>query len=411
MRESDAATVPESDTHREGFALRAILAAAARIEIGRLTVFVPSGRRHQFAGPRPGPDATLVLRAPRAARRILFGGNVGFAEAYMDGEIDSPDLAALLELAARNEAAINDIHYGKASRLGAAVGLARRLWHALRPNTRRGSKRNIAYHYDLGNEFYRRWLDPSMAYSSAVYRDGAADLEEAQRAKFARMAELLAVRPGQRVLEIGCGWGSFAAYLAREFRAHVTAITVSREQLTHTQARVQKEGLGDLVEARFVDYRDVEGRFDRIASIEMFEAVGEKYWPAYFGKLRDSLAPGGRAALQIITIADRFFESYRGGVDFIQRYIFPGGMLPSDAALKAQFDRAGLTLDRQDFFGLDYAETLAEWNRCFQRAWPEIQTLGFDQRFKRMWEFYLAYCEAGFRSGSTDVTQVALVRT
>jgi cyclopropane-fatty-acyl-phospholipid synthase len=410
MRESEATAVPQADIRRESFALRAILMAAARIELGELTVFTPTGHRHVFAGARPGPVATLSLRTKRAARRILFGGNVGFAEAYMDGDIDTPGLAALLELAVRNEAAIDDIHYGKATKLASVVGLARKFWHALRANTRNGSKRNIAYHYDLGNEFYRRWLDPSMAYSSAVYADGAKDLEAAQQAKFARMAAMMGVKPGQKVLEIGCGWGSFAAYLAREFRAHVTAITVSREQLAHTQARVQKEGLGDLVEARFVDYRDIEGRYDRIASIEMFEAVGEKYWPAYFGKLRDSLVPGGRAALQIITIADRFFDSYRNGVDFIQRYIFPGGMLPSDAALKAEIARAGLTLDRQSNFGLDYAETLAEWDRRFQRAWPEIQGLGFDTRFKRMWEFYLAYCEVGFRARSIDVTQVALVR-
>ncbi len=410
MRESDATALPQADIRRESFALRAILMAAARIELGELTVFTPTGYRHLFAGARPGPVATLSLHTKRAARRILFGGNVGFAEAYMDGDIDTPDLAALLELAALNEAAIDDIHYGKATKLAAVAGLARRFWHALRANTRSGSKRNIAYHYDLGNEFYRRWLDPSMAYSSAVYSDGAKDLEAAQQAKFARMAAMMGVKPGQKVLEIGCGWGSFAAYLAKEFRAHVTAITVSREQLAHTQARVQKEGLGDLVEPRFVDYRDVEGRFDRIASIEMFEAVGEKYWPAYFGKLRDSLTPGGRAALQIITIADRFFDSYRNGVDFIQRYIFPGGMLPSDAALKAEIARAGLTLDGQSNFGLDYAETLAEWNRRFQRAWPEIQGLGCDTRFKRMWEFYLAYCEAGFRARSIDVTQVAIVR-
>jgi len=381
MRESDTAALPQGDIHHESFALRAILAAAARIELGRLTVLTPGGRRHVFAGTRPGPAASLTLHTPRAARRILFGGNVGFAEAYMDGDLDTPDLPALLELAARNEAAIDDIHYGRVSRLGAAIGYARRFWHALRANTRSGSARNIAYHYDLGNEFYRRWLDPSMAYSSAVFADGARDLEAAQQAKFARMAALLDVKPGEKVLEIGCGWGSFAAYLAREFRAKVTAITLSREQLAHTQEKVKREGLG------------------------------EKYWPAYFGKLRDSLAPGGRAALQIITIADRFFDSYRSGVDFIQRYIFPGGMLPSDAALKAQIARAGLAVDRQSNFGLDYAETLAEWNRRFQRAWPEIQGLGFDTRFKRMWEFYLAYCEAGFRAGSIDVTQVSLVRS
>ncbi len=409
MREHDTARAGAVGT-ADGFAFRAILMAAARIEIGELSITGPDGKCRVFKGARPGPGAGLALRTHRAARRVLFGGNVGFAEAYMDGELDADDLPALLELAARNEAALNDIHYGRASRLAPVVGLARRLWHALRANTRAGSKRNIAYHYDLGNEFYRRWLDPSMAYSSAVFADGARDLEAAQQAKFARMAKMLAVEPGQKVLEIGCGWGSFAAFLAREFRAKVTAITVSKEQLAHTQARVQKEGLGDLVEARFVDYRDVEGQFDRVASIEMFEAVGEKYWPAYFGKLRECLAPGGRAALQIITIADRFFESYRSGVDFIQRYIFPGGMLPSDGALKSEIDRAGLKLDGQFNFGLDYAETLAEWNRRFQRAWPEIQSLGFDRRFKRMWEFYLAYCEAGFRAGSIDVTQVSLVR-
>jgi cyclopropane-fatty-acyl-phospholipid synthase len=408
MSATDAA--PARAPAGDGFALRAILMAAARIEIGELSIEAPDGRRHAFKGNTPGPAAGLKLRTHRAARRILFGGNVGFAEAYMDGEIDADDLPVLLELAARNEAALNDIHYGRASLLAPVVGLARRLWHALRANTRTGSKRNIAYHYDLGNEFYRRWLDPSMAYSAAVFADGARDLEAAQQAKFARMAKMMAIEPGQKVLEIGCGWGAFAAFLAREFRAKVTAITVSKEQLVHTQAKVQKEGLGDLVEARFVDYRDVEGRFDRIASIEMFEAVGEKYWPAYFGKLRDCLAPGGRAALQTITIADRFFESYRTGVDFIQRYIFPGGMLPSDGALKTEIDRAGLRLEGQFNFGLDYAETLAEWNRRFQRAWPEIQSLGFDGRFKRMWEFYLAYCEAGFRARSIDVTQVALVR-
>jgi cyclopropane-fatty-acyl-phospholipid synthase len=410
MRDTEATALPAAKRRSEGFALRAILMAASRIELGDLTLFTPDGYRHHFVGSRPGPSATLSLCTKRAARRILFGGNVGFAEAYMDGDMDTPDLAAMLDLAIRNGNAIDDIHYGKATRLAAGVNLARRLWHALRANTRTGSKRNIAYHYDLGNEFYRRWLDPSMAYSSAVYSQGANDLESAQQAKFAAMARMMAIEPGQRVLEIGCGWGSFAAYLAREFKAKVTAITVSREQLAHTAARVQQEGLVDLVEPKFVDYRDVEGRFDRIASIEMFEAVGEKYWPAYFGKLRDCLVPGGRAALQIITIADRYFEGYRNGVDFIQRYIFPGGMLPSDTALKEQIARAGLVLDRQTCFGRDYAETLDEWNRRFQRAWPEIEKLGFDTRFKRMWEFYLNYCAVGFRAESIDVTQVGLVR-
>jgi cyclopropane-fatty-acyl-phospholipid synthase len=407
MRADDTS---QADFDTPGFALKAVMMAATQIAAGRLEVVLPGGGRHVFEGKQPGPTATLIFNHPRAARRLLFGGNVGFAEAYMDGDWDSPDLAALLELAARNESAFNELHYGKASALAPTLNWARRMWHALRANTRNGSKKNIAYHYDLGNAFYTKWLDPTMAYSSAVFEPGAGDLEAAQHAKFRRMAEKLDIRPGQRVLEIGCGWGGFATYLAREFQAKVTAITVSKEQLAHTQAKVQREGLGERVEARFVDYRDVDGRFDRIASIEMFEAVGEKYWPAYFGKLRDALAPGGRAALQIITIADRFFDSYRSGVDFIQRYIFPGGMLPSNEALAREYERAGLQLDRQEFFGLDYARTLAEWNQRFQARWHEIEKLGFDRRFKRMWEFYLAYCEAGFRSRATDVTQIALVR-
>jgi cyclopropane-fatty-acyl-phospholipid synthase len=401
MREADRSN---------GWALGAMLMAAQRIEIGTVTLVLPDGAVRTYRGASPGPSAKLIVRDKRAARRLLFGGNVGFAEAYIDGDWDTPDLAALLELAARNEAACNDLHYGQASALAPAVNLARRLWHALRANSRAGSRKNIAHHYDLGNAFYAHWLDPTMAYSSAVYEPGTDDLESAQRAKFRRMAEKLDVQPGQRVLEIGCGWGGFAAYLAKEFQAKVTAITVSKEQLEHTQAKVQREGLNERVEARFVDYRDVDGRYDRIASIEMFEAVGEKYWPAYFGKLREALAPGGRAALQIITIADKFFDGYRSGVDFIQRYIFPGGMLPSEAALAREYERAGLTLAKQEYFGLDYARTLAEWNARFQAKWSEIEPLGFDARFKRMWEFYLAYCEAGFRAGSTNVTQVALVR-
>jgi cyclopropane-fatty-acyl-phospholipid synthase len=291
-----------------------------------------------------------------------------------------------------------------------AVTALRRLWHRLHDNTRRGSRRNIAHHYDLGNAFYERWLDPSMTYSSAVFEREDDDLRAAQEAKYRRLARMMDLAPEQRVLEIGCGWGGFAEVAAKEFGARVTAITVSREQLDFARRRIQREGLAERVEARFVDYRDVEGRFDRVASIEMFEAVGERHWPVYFGKVRDVLEPGGRAALQIITIADRWFEGYRRGVDFIQRYIFPGGMLPSMEALHRQWERAGLALDRAEFHGQHYARTLAEWNRRFQSAWHELEPMGFDRRFKRMWEFYLAYCEAGFRTGSTDVLQAALVR-
>jgi cyclopropane-fatty-acyl-phospholipid synthase len=323
----------------------------------------------------------------------------------MDGDWETPDLPALLTLAAMNDEALLERYYGL--RWAAAL---RRLWHVGRANTRAGSRRNIAYHYDLGNAFYERWLDGSMTYSSAVFAREDETLAEAQANKYRRVAEKLEIAPGASVLEIGCGWGGFARLIAREFGARVTAITVSRQQCDYARKRAHEDGLADRIDVRLVDYRDVEGRFDRVASIEMLEAVGERYWPVFFAKLRDNLNDGGRAALQVITIADRWFDSYRRSVDFIQRYIFPGGMLPSPTALRRLAEQAGLTVAREEFFGPHYARTLAEWQRRFQAAWPELSPMGFDRRFKRMWEYYLAYCEAGFRAGSIDVTQVALVR-
>ena len=381
------------------------LMLATRIRAGSLEIAVPDGRVYRVAGATDGPAADIRIVRARAARRLLLGGSVGFGESYMDGDWETRDLRALLALAALNEDHLDDVHAG-----ARMVNAVRRAWHRLQDNTRAGSRRNIARHYDLGNAFYARWLDPTMTYSSAVFESPAQDLSAAQAAKYRRLAEKLALRPDDRVLEIGCGWGGFAEVAAREFGARVTAITVSKEQLDFARRRIQKAGLGERVEAKFVDYRDVEGRFDKVASIEMFEAVGERHWPTYFAKIRDALEPGGRAALQVITIADRWFDSYRRGVDFIQRHIFPGGMLPSMTALRQQFDRAGLALDRAEFYGQHYAATLAEWNRRFQAAWPDLATMGFDRRFKRMWEFYLAYCEAGFRAGSIDVVQAALVR-
>jgi cyclopropane-fatty-acyl-phospholipid synthase len=385
--------------------LRMFLDVAQRLDHGTLAITMPDGRAFRFAGRKPGPDATLIIHHPRAIRRLLLGGTIGFAESFMEGDWETPDLTALLELACANDDALTKVTGG-----GRVLALVRRLWHVWHANTRSGSKRNIAYHYDLGNQFYERWLDPTMTYSSAVFTAPQQELAVAQANKYRAIAEKLDVRPNQKVLEIGCGWGGFASFIAREFGCKVTAITVSKEQLAYTQERIQREGLGERVEARFLDYRDLAGRFDRIASIEMFEAVGEKYWPAFFGKVRESLEPGGRAALQVITIADRWYDSYRRSVDYIQRYIFPGGMLPSVSALSSEIRQAGLDLARQDFFGPDYARTLAEWRQRFVTAWPEIAPMGFDARFKRMWEFYLAYCEAGFRAQTIDVTQVALVR-
>jgi cyclopropane-fatty-acyl-phospholipid synthase len=277
-----------------------------------------------------------------------------------------------------------------------------RLRHLLKANSKSGSRRNIAFHYDLGNDFYRLWLDRSMTYSSAIYENPEQSLEDAQQAKQQRILELLTLNGGERVLEIGCGWGSLAAGLARH-GARVTAVTLSAQQLAGAQAFIAAESSADRVELRLQDYREVEGSFDRIVSIEMLEAVGEEYWPAYFTTLRARLRAGGKAVLQVITIREDGFERYRKSTDFIQRYIFPGGLLPSKAVIAEQAVRAGFSLTSVASFGDSYAITLVEWRRRFLSAWPEIEQLGFGPSFRRLWEYYLSYCEAGFRIGAIDV--------
>jgi cyclopropane-fatty-acyl-phospholipid synthase len=383
-----------------------VLRLARNISYGTLHVRLPDGQRHSFAGAEPGPDATLILNNGRVARRFLVGGSVGFAESYIDGDWDSPDLAGLLELLDRNYAAWSGHYDGRPM-----ARLARRVMHLLRGNSRRGSRRNIHAHYDLGNEFFAAWLDPTLTYSSARFEAGAEDLESAQLEKYRSLARLIGLAPGQKLLEIGSGWGGFAILAAREFGARVRSLTISRAQHDYASRRVQQLGLNEQVEIALRDYRDVDGRYDRIASIEMFEAVGEAWWPTFFGKVRDALVPGGMAGMQIITIADRYFADYRKGTDFIQRYVFPGGMLPSPTALRQQLARAGLSLRDQVAFGASYARTLGIWGRSFDAAWERVAGLGFDERFRRIWTYYLAYCEAGFRTGSTDVVQLVAARS
>lgn len=381
---------------------RALLKRLQRIEHGRLTLVTPGGTVLGFGGISAEPAVTIAIHDAAVARRLIFGGTIGFGEAYMDGLWDSPDLVALILLAVANERAL-----GLDDDTSVAMRLVERVRHALRRNSRRGSARNIAYHYDLGNDFYAAWLDPGMTYSAAMFASETDSLETAQQRKYARVAALLELAPGQSVLEIGCGWGGFAE-LAAARGSRVTGLTLSRAQRDYARARLHSAGLA--AEIWLQDYRDVPGRYDRIASIEMIEAVGEKQWPLYFGRLRELLAPGGIAVLQAITIDEARFASYRRCPDFIQRYIFPGGMLPSPTALRRATAAAGLRLVEGPRFGLSYARTLALWQTQFQAAWPRIAALGFDRRFKRMWEYYLAYCEAGFRARTLDVGLYRLER-
>jgi len=381
------------------------MALLARLAIGRLTVILPDGRQVTFEGREPGPSATVRLKDTGVVRRFMLGGDLGFAEAFIEDMAESPDLPALVELFCRNKAAIQ--HHTRAHPL---AKMLRRVLHLLNRNSRTGARRNISYHYDLGNAFYERWLDPTMTYSSALYEGSQQDLEAAQRAKYHRMAQDLALKEDDRVLEIGCGWGGFAEVAARDYGAHVHGITLSTEQLAYARNRAAEAGLADRVTFELRDYRDVEGRYDAIASIEMFEAVGEKYWPAFFTTLGDRLKEGGRAALQIITIDADSFDDYRRHPDFIQRYIFPGGMLPTREHVLDHAAKVGLAARDERAFGLDYARTLAEWRERFLATWPEVESLGFDARFKRMWLYYLAYCEGGFRSGNIDVRHFAFQR-
>ncbi len=376
----------------------------ARIVIGRLHVVTPEGERLSSGGSLPGPQAMMVLRRWRAMRRLLLDGDVGLAHAYRDGDFTTPDLTALIELGARNDATLRALVSGTWP-----ARLLNRLRHWRNANSRVGSRRNIPAHYDLGNAFYGHWLDASMTYSSALYTAPTQSLEAAQQDKLDRIIEMLALEGGEHVLEIGCGWGALAERLAQR-GCRVTAVTLSPAQLAFAQRRIAEAGLAERVELRLQDYRDITGQFDRIVSIEMFEAVGEKYWPTYFSKLDQCLKPGGKAGLQIITIKPESYQEYHDNPDFIQKYVFPGGMLPTREHLVSLGRAANLAMVKDFGFGLDYARTLGEWRERFWSVWDRVRPLGFDERFRRLWEFYFFYCEAGFRARNIDVRQVVFAK-
>ncbi len=380
-------------------------ARAERLNKGRLDVVLPDGRRFRAQGAKPGHVAELHVHDADLFARLIREGDLGFAESYMEGGWTTPDLQAFMDL-------INDDNpsvYDEAVGMGLLRALER-LRHWLRANSKAQARKNISHHYDLGNDFYSLWLDESMTYSAGIFTTGQESLEAAQEAKYAALVDRMGVKPGDHVLEIGCGWGGFAEYAAAQRGLKVTGLTISQAQYDYAIARMARLGLSDQVEIRLQDYRDTKGSFDGIASIEMFEAVGEKYWPRYFKAVQERLKPGAQAVIQIIMVSDQRFVSYRKHVDFIQKYIFPGGMLGAPTPVRQAAEAQGLQFVATHDFGKSYSETLRRWNDAFQAHWPEIASMGYDTRFKHMWEFYLTSCAGAFRSGICDVTQLVLHR-
>lgn len=370
---------------------------------GSLDITLPDRRRFTFRGEQSGTNAVIDLRDTNAVRSVVVQGDIGFAESYMRGEWTSPDLAAMLTFVCENVTALEQFYHG--SRI---FKILFSFLHRLNPNTQRGSRKNIEAHYDIGNEFYRLWLDDTMTYSSAIYRDASQTLEQAQHTKYGRLIERMQQESTcENVLEIGCGWGGFAESAARE-GMHVTGLTISPSQAAFAADRMQREGLSSRADIVMRDYREVRGRFDSIVSIEMFEAVGERYWGAYFDTLKQRLKDGGKALIQTITIADDVFPHYRERGDFIQRHIFPGGMLPSNAVFSECARKVGMKIDDAFSFGRDYARTLGEWIARFEASHSQVRALGFSEEFIRKWRFYLAYCYGAFASGRTDVVQYEL---
>ncbi len=383
----------------------AVNAIIKQLKIGSMSFALPDGRQFHSKGKEPGPHGEIIVRNNDLFARILREGDLGFCEAYMDGWFDTPDLQSLMDVIL-----INNDSVGRGFPGQGLIKYYERFRHWMNRNTKEQAAKNISYHYDLGNEFYSAWLDETMTYSSALYKLPNESLERAQKNKYASIIDRMGAGEGDHVLEVGCGWGGFAEYAAGVRRAKVTGITISKEQHDFAKARMQREGLNEKVEIVMRDYRDETGTYDGLASIEMFEAVGEKFWPGYFDMVKGRLNPGATASIQIITIADKLFPYYRKNVDFIQKYVFPGGMLPSPSALRDQTKMAGLEFTGSIEFGESYSDTLRIWHRVFNERWDDIQKLGFDDRFKRMWDFYLTCCASCFKAGTCDVTQIAIRR-
>ena len=370
---------------------------------GRIDFVLDDGRTFRAEGPGVGPICEIRIHNSGIFERLLREGQLGFCDAYLDGQWSTPNLQAFMDYIHADNDEVFDSFPGQK-----LVQLYERFRFRMQGNSKGQARKNISYHYDLGNDFYGLWLDKTMTYSSAIFADGQESLEKAQTAKYASMVDQMGVKAGDHVLEIGCGWGGFAEYAAKERGLNVTCLTISKEQIKYSQDRITAAGLQDLVTFKLQDYRDETGVYDGIASIEMFEAVGEKYWPSYFKTIHDRLKPGAQATLQIITVRNDRFDMYRKSVDFIQKYIFPGGMLPSPAVLAQQVEKAGLNVVKSIEFGESYSQTLRRWHDTFNDKWDQVVAMGFDDRFRRMWNFYLTSCAATFHYGNCDVTQITI---
>jgi len=376
------------------------------IEFGSIKITTPRNKILEFTGSKEGPNADIQLKSWRVLIRTIWGGHTYFFESFRRGEWETSDLYALLLFGELNETSVDKVMKSTIWRR-----LIEQVLHKLNQNSRKGSKRNIAAHYDLGNSFYQLWLDKSMTYSSALFEGQTTCLSEAQRQKYLRIANNIELKDGDKLLEIGCGWGGFAEIAAKEYGCQVTGLTLSKEQASSCKKRLKDSGIERKVDIRLEDYRDVKGLYDKIVSIEMLEAVGEKFWRRYFESIRDRLAPGGKAAIQTITIKDDCFESYKKNPDFIQQFIFPGGMLPTPSAIKHNVEAVGLKLTDTFYFGKSYIKTLHLWDQEFKKEWSRIEELGFDTNFKNTWTYYLNYCAAGFQSGRINVGQFLIQKS
>ena len=380
-----------------------LLKGIKKFSYGSIQIEFSDGYIENIKAKKPGPKAMLKINKPNAAKEIIQGGSVAFAESYINKDISTDNLTNLIHYCA-----LNNDQAESTFNISILKKIVHKIFHYKNKNTKNQAKRNISFHYDLGNKFYEYWLDKTMTYSSAIFNNKSIELEVAQNNKYKKLAELSAIKNGDQILEIGCGWGGFAEFIGNNYDCNLTAVTISREQYEYTKKRIFDANLSHKIEVLLCDYRNITGKFDKIVSIEMFEAVGKQYWNTFFKKIENILKPKGSISLQLITIDDNIYDVYKTNPDFIQKYIFPGGMLPSDKILKELINKTSLKINSIDSFSKDYAKTLNIWNKEFNKKWDKIEKLGFDENFKLLWNYYSSYCEGGFLSKNIDLKQIKL---